>query len=110
MSTSSKQVASDQGALADWLAESNERLVVVAFTADWAGGALILRGFLDKIERKLPDLQVYYVDADARQQLVADMGVNQIPTVLLLRSQTVVDHIDGLIPRSKLAARIGAYL
>ena len=71
---------------------------------------MILRGFLTKVTHQLPGLVVHYVEVEEHPQLSAEMGVNTIPTVVLLRNQTVVDHIDGVIPRSKLVARIEPHL
>ena len=94
----------------NWLRESNNHLVVVAFVADWAGTAEILKGFLGIIAAELPGVTIKWVDVDQNTQLTVEMGVNQIPSVVLLRNQEVVDHIDGLIPRRKLASRIERFL
>lgn len=110
MSTSAKQITSESPNLSEWLVASNDQLVVAAFVADWAGGAMILRGFLAKVARQFPSIAVHYVEVEDYPELSAEMGVNTIPTVVLLRNQTVVDHIDGVIPRSKLAARIEPHI
>lgn len=106
MSTSSKSIRQPPESLAVWLAESNERVVVIAFVADWAGEAHIVAGYLEKIAKELPDIIVKTIDIDEWQDLSVKMGVNQVPTIILMKNHTVVDHIDGLVSRSKLKLRI----
>ena len=108
MSTTN-QPATDQAQLTQWLAASNQRVVVLAFVADWAGSALILRQFLERIVSDSPEVAVHYVDVDLDPQLSVDFGVNLVPSVVLLRNQTIVDMIDGVISRRKLAQRISAH-
>jgi thioredoxin-like negative regulator of GroEL len=73
-----------------WLNQSDKQLVLVVFTADWAGSVAILKGFLSKIAEELPS--------------------GKIPSIIMLRDHEVVDHINGLLPRKKIAARMAHHL
>lgn len=92
--------------LIDWLNTSNDRLVAVVFTASWSGSGAILRNFMGKIVHEMPELAVEWVDVDDNPQLASKLGINHIPSIILLRNREVVDHIDGMMPRSKLAKRM----
>jgi thioredoxin 1 len=93
-----------------WLEESNEQLIVVVFIADWVGTVEILRSFLNKICLEMPGVALRWVDVEEYEHLSLDVGINQIPSIILLRNREVVDHINGLIPRRSLAARMEPYL
>lgn len=106
----SENSGSKSNQLIDWLNASNEQLVAVVFTAQWSGSGTILRNFMGKISREMPEMIVEWVDVDQNAQLSASLGINHIPSVILLRHHEVVDHIDGMMPRSKLAKRILPFL
>lgn len=110
MSSTSSQHRTNNNELSFWLKESNDRLVVVVFMTEWAGTVEVLRDFLDKICLEMPGHSLIWVDADANEELTLEMGVHQIPTVILLRNQEIVDHISGLIPRRRLAAKMASFL
>ena len=111
MTLTTNSAPDERADLAGWLQASNARLVVVAFVTDWAGGALILKGFLEHAERELGEaVLIQFIDADDQPDLTNDLGVNHIPTTVLLRDQTIVDHIDGVIPKRKLLERMAPYV
>ena len=93
-----------------WLNQSDKQLVLVVFTADWAGSVAILRGFLSKIAVEMPTAKVHWVDVEANQELSNSFGINQIPSIIMLRDHEVVDHINGVLPRRKLSARMARHL
>jgi len=96
--------------LVDWLNASNDRLVAVVFTATWSGSSAILHNFMGKIVLGMPELTVEWVDVDDNAQLASNLGINHIPSIILLRNHEVVDHIDGMMPRSKLASRMQPFI
>lgn len=93
-----------------WLKQSDKQLVLVVFTADWAGSVAILEGFLDRISKEMSGVAIYWVDVEANRELFLSFGVNQIPSIIMLRDHEVVDHVNGIIPRRKLADRMRWYL
>ncbi|TXF90762.1 thioredoxin family protein [Neolewinella aurantiaca] len=93
-----------------WLNQSDQQLVLVVFKADWAGGVAILKGFIDKILIEMPGVQVYWVDVESNKDLSLSFGINQIPSIIMLRDHEVVDHINGILPRRKLSARMARHL
>jgi thioredoxin-like negative regulator of GroEL len=106
----SKKSGSNGDQLVAWLNASNDHLVAVVFTAEWSGSGTILRNFMGKIAREMPEIVIEWVDVDESPQLSANLGINHIPSVILLRNHEVVDHIDGMMPRSKLAKRMMPFI
>jgi thioredoxin 1 len=96
--------------LSVWLNQSDKQLTLVVFTADWAGSVAILKGFLDRILEEMPDVAIHWVDEETNRDLSLSFGVNQIPSIIMLRDHEVVDHINGIIPRRKLAERMAKHL
>jgi|GEM_PF-2374915 len=96
--------------LSSWLKQSDKQLVLVVFTADWAGSVAILKGFLDRISDEMPGAAVFWIDVEANRELSVSFGINQIPSIIMLRDHEVVDHINGIIPRRKLAERMAKFL
>ena len=80
------------------------------FTAHWAGGVAILRGFLDQILKEIPNVSVNWVDAEDNKELSLSFGIDQIPSIIMLRDHEIVDHINGIIARRKLAERMRRHL
>lgn len=110
MSNHSSKIDAGSDNFSSWLQESNDHLVVVAFVAKWVGMAEVLIGYVDAIKEEELDFATHYVDADVDVQLTVNMGVNQLPSTILLRNQEIVDHIDGLIPKRRLAERIKRFV
>lgn len=93
-----------------WLKQSDKQLTLVVFTADWAGSVAILEGFMDKILEEMSGVAIHWIDVEANQELSLSFGVNQIPSIIMLRDHEVVDHINGILPRRKLAERMSRHL
>lgn len=93
-----------------WLKQSDRQLVLVVFTADWAGSVAILKGFLERISEEMPTVDIKWVDVETNRELSLSFGVNQIPSIIMLRDHEVVDHVNGILPRRKLAARMARHL
>lgn len=93
-----------------WLTASHHHLVVVAFFTEWAGSVSILRTFMSQIEKDFPRIEIVWVNVEEHPELSADLGVHQVPTVVMFRNRKMVDHISGLVSRKLIAQRIEAVL
>lgn len=100
----------NNSSLSLWLKQSDRQLVLVVFTADWAGSVAILKGFLERISEEMPTVDIKWVDVETNRELSLSFGVNQIPSIIMLRDHEVVDHVNGILPRRKLAARMARHL
>jgi len=100
----------NDSSLSTWLNQSDKQLTLIVFKADWAGSVAILSGFLERIFEEMPNFVIHWVDVETNRELSLSFGVNQVPSIIMLREHEVVDHVNGVIPRRKLADRMAKHL
>lgn len=83
---------------------------MVVFHASWVGAKEIIETFLEKISQQHPSVRVTWVDVEASPELSLHLGVNQVPTILILRHHQIHDMVIGTISRRKLQEKIERYL
>lgn len=86
--------------------ESQSKLVVLVFTADWLGSGHILEEFIQELSNNMHGFKTYLIDAEKSEDLGSQLSVNQLPTTLFLKEGEVVDYFSGLIPKRKIKHRI----
>ncbi len=104
-----------EGTAANFEAEaihaSNEKLVLVDVWADWCQPCKTLTPILDKLVTEFSDqVKMVTVNADEQQELAGQMGVQSLPTVLMLKQGQVADHFMGVQPESVIREKIVALL
>ena len=97
--------------LQDWLANSERRVVILAFTAAWVGSFFLFRGYLEDIKAEYgEDIGLQIIDVEKFQGIARKLGVSQVPTTIILRNHEVADMLVGTSSRSKLVASIRPHL
>ena len=70
--------------------------MLVFFTRSTSGPARRMESLLAHVQRKERDrLRVRRVDADEHPRLLKKFGVEEVPSLVLVIDQRVVDRIDG---------------
>lgn len=78
---------------------SNESsLSLVDFYADWCGPCRMLHPILDKIQSQNPGLEIVKINVDADREKASEHGIRSLPTVLLMKGDSVLETIKGLKP------------
>lgn len=96
---------------AEALTASNEQLVLVDVWADWCQPCKTLMPILDKLVTEFAgQVKLVKVNADEQQELAGQMGVQSLPTVLMLKDGQVADHFMGVQPESAIREKIVALL
>lgn len=91
--------------------ESQKRLVVMDFWADWCAPCKALMPILEKLAGEYPDqLLLAKVNADEQQNIVAQFGVRSLPTVAFIQNGQPVDAFMGAEPESAIRERLEKYL
>ena len=91
--------------------EQDEKLTVVAFTAETSGGSLLMRSMLRYIEEKYEGrLNFVHLDAEVAEDFIATYQVCQIPTLLFFARGEMLDCMPGLHSRYELTDRIDRWL
>lgn len=85
--------------------------VLVGFLASWCSPCRSMPALLDRLARELgPRLQVVLMDADEARDAAARLGVEGVPTCLLLREGRVAARIAGVQPYPVLKERVQVHL
>ena len=86
---------------------TNERLVVVDFSAVWCGPCKRLLPELEAVAAEYAGKATFVkVDIDQSPDLAIKYGVQGVPNMTFLRDGEVVDVAVGLMPRSEISARV----
>ena len=97
--------------LSDWLANSERRVVILAFTAAWVGSFFLFRGYLKDLKEKYgEDIGLQIIDVEKYGTIARKLGVSQVPTTIILRNHEIVDMLVGTTSRSKLLASIKPHM
>ena len=92
------------------ISESEEKPIVLLFTAEWLGTAHILETFLKELAPDFPAAVIYKIDVDTNQTLPDQFGISQVPTTVFLRHGEIRDFVIGVISRSKLRKKFSSLL
>ena len=85
--------------------------VLVDFWAAWCGPCKSLTPILEKVVASYNGaVRLAKVDTDAEMQLAAAFGVRSLPTVVLFKDRTVVDHFIGVVPESQIREMLEKHL
>ena len=80
--------------------------VLVDFWAVWCGPGRMIAPVLDEIEKEMPDVKFCKINVDEEPELTRLFKVQSIPTVALVKDNTLVDISVGLVPKDKLVKLI----
>jgi thioredoxin 1 len=81
---------------------SGNDFVVIDFWADWCGPCRQFAPVYARAAEKNEDIVFAKVDTEAQQQLAAAFEVRSIPTLAIIRDQTVIYAQPGALPDAAL--------
>lgn len=86
-------------------------LVLVDIWATWCGPCKMIAPIVDQISIDFQgQLSVGKLDADSNRETVSELGVRNIPTLLLYKNGEVVDRLVGAVSKEKLTEMINNHI
>jgi thioredoxin 1 len=85
----------------------NKNLSLVKFKTEWSGACQIIHPMYEELSKSYEgQVDFFCIDADTEKELYRQLGVNEIPTILFIKSGEMIDHAVGLVSKNILIAKI----
>lgn len=89
----------------------NGRVSLIYFWSEWCGPCKLVSSILEEAAAAFEEhLSIYKLNVDTEKVVVAEFGVHQIPTLVLLRSGRIIDKKTGAVTRTQLKLWVEAHL
>lgn len=86
-------------------------LVLIDVHAVWCGPCRQISPIVDQISLDFMDqLQVGKLNADENRDILVELGVRNIPTLILFKNGEIVERSTGMTTKEKLAELINTHL
>jgi thioredoxin 1 len=86
-------------------------LVLVDIKAEWCGPCKVIGPLVDQISSDYHgQVSVGKLDADGARDLISELGVRNIPTLLLYKDGEIVERNTGMVTKEKIQELITNHL
>lgn len=90
---------------------TENNLVLVDIWAEWCGPCRMISPIVDEISSDYHGkLSVGKLDADSNREIIQELGVRNIPTILLFKNGEIVDKSVGAASKEKLVEMINSHI
>lgn len=82
---------------------------ILDFYADWCNPCKQLSPILEEIERTLDYVTIQKINVEEDIEAANSYGIRNIPTLLILKDDNLVDKIIGMVPKEKILNTINKW-
>lgn len=106
------QIVNDTTFGSDVTKESDTKLVVVDFFAEWCPPCRKLTPIVEELSAELSadKAKIVKVDVDQAEKTTEAHGIRSIPTLLFFKGGKVVDRVAGLVSKDFLKSKINSLI
>lgn len=83
-----------------------DKLTILDFFAEWCGPCKMLAPIIEEISNENKDIIVYKINVDDNPEIVSKYNIRNIPAILFIKNNIVVDKIIGSLPKNKILEKI----
>ena len=82
-------------------------LKILDFKAQWCKPCVAMSPILDQIEKET-GVEIQKIDVDDNEEMVIAYGIRNIPTLIFLKDNQIVDKVSGTISKEALINKINS--
>ena len=91
----------------DELVAGSDKLTVIDFWAEWCGPCRMVGPLIEELATEYEGKAlVGKCDVDENPDIAAKFSIRNIPTIIFVKNNEVVDKLVGAVPKSKIAETI----
>jgi thioredoxin 1 len=91
--------------------KNGEQPLVVDFWATWCGPCRMIAPVLSELAQEYDGkITVGKCDVEEDDELAAEFGIRNIPTIIFMKDGEIVDKLVGAVPKAKLEEKFKSLL
>ena len=81
--------------------------VLLFFETQWSGSCHLMDPILKRLAMEFEGrIRIGKIDADKNKKSIRIFGIYELPTILFFKNGQIIDHINGIISKNEMVARI----